>query len=1437
MKLKKLALIIVTILLALMILGMFNVSNAATGSKYLTIKLLRENGFGYKVLDKNVWKIVEAQDSSGNGISYDATIYCLKGGPGFGASDMNTASGGTGGITVKHYTRYFDMRKPEEIPSPYVEALPDINSSTYKSLMWVLDHIYVAPSPTAPGDEKQEAQEFLNALLKEANLSGSPLTEEDIDAVQQLVVWHFTNTGDAYDVGSSQTFEFELNSIKGQEDSEFLPLSDENGDGTEDGWTRAEDAITLYRYFIANADPNYDYKKSASTPYELANLTQTVRTQGNSYVIGPFRIDKISDTVATLEGKFTNGKGETLNPTFQNASGTPFGSLEDTIGQEFYIVLPNTTDISEINFEINGSYFNTKIEYWSVENPENEQPVAIIDREKVPYSDSVKFTQTKEEYFDLALRKFIVSINNKAPADDRTPIISDETLGDLADGSTTTANKVHPKDPLVVKTGDTVLYTIRVYNEGEVDAKVTEITDYLPDGLTFKEDSEINDENGWTTTDGKTVTTDKLAGQIIPAFNGTDLSYLDVQIECEVTANKGNDNINLKNIAEITGATNSEDEDMLDRDSTPDNVDLDGYGDESQEDDDDFEDLVILGQYFDLSLRKFITQVNDTELKDDEGNYLREPDVDITPLTSGSGTTAIYNHPKEPVKVAIGDEVIYTIRVYNEGQLDGYVYEITDHLPEYLEFVNDEFNARYGWTISGDGRTVTTDITSPDTQYSANRDTIYADRTTEQDKVLLKAFDGTTLDYIDVQIKCRITSNAIPDQKLTNIAEITDFTDSNKEDVIDRDSQEDNVTLPSDETLPNYKDDEINRGDEYIPGQQDDDDFEKVIIQKFDLALRKFITAVNEDAVTNRVPVFSIENGEYVYTHTKEPIEVQTGDIVTYTLRIYNEGDIAGYAEEIKDDLPEGLEFLPDNTTNINYRWVMYNEAGEETDNVEEAVTIRTDYLSKAQEDATGRDNLIEAFDPETMSEPDYKEVRIAFRVIEPNTSDRILINTAEISEDSDEDGNPVDDIDSTPDNDEDGEDDIDIEKVKVNYFDLALRKFITGVNDENITNRVPVFSIEDGKYVYTHTKEPIEVANGDIVTYTLRVYNEGTQAGYAEEVKDDLPEGLEFLPDNSINTEYRWVMYNEAGEETDNVEEAVTIRTDYLSKAQEDATGRDNLIKAFDPETMTQPDYKDIQIAFRVTEPNTSDRVLINTAEISEDSDDDGDPVDDIDSTPDNDNDEEDDIDIEKVKVTYFDLALRKIISKVTMTLDGETTVEETGHEFEDDPEEVVKIDLGNHKIETSVIKFTYQIRITNEGNKAGYAYEIKDYIPEGLEFVEEDNEGWVLSEDGKTVTTDQLSDTLLEPGDSAIVEITLRWINGQNNLGVKTNWAEISEDSDDDIDSTPDNFVEGEDDIDKAEVVLAIVTGVGEHYIGVITAVLVLLAGGIILIKKFVL
>ena len=80
----------------------------------------------------------------------------------------------------------------------------------------------------------------------------------------------------------------------------------------------------------------------------------------------------------------------------------------------------------------------------------------------------------------------------------------------------------------------------------------------------------------------------------------------------------------------------------------------------------------------------------------------------------------------------------------------------------------------------------------------------------------------------------------------------------------------------------------------------------------------------------------------------------------------------------------------------------------------------------------------------------------------------------------------------------------------------------------------------------------------------------------------------------------------------------------------------------------------------------------------------------------------------------------------------------------------------------------------------------------------------------------------------------------NGSNNLGLKTNTAEISEDYNDkgapDIDSTPDNKVPGEDDIDDAEVILSISTGQARIYYTLGFIVLITIGGGIFLIKRYV-
>ena len=313
--------------------------------------------------------------------------------------------------------------------------------------------------------------------------------------------------------------------------------------------------------------------------------------------------------------------------------------------------------------------------------------------------------------------------------------------------------------------------------------------------------------------------------------------------------------------------------------------------------------------------------------------------------------------------------------------------------------------------------------------------------------------------------------------------------------------------------------------------------------------------------------------------------------------------------------------------------------------------------------------------------------------------------------------------------------------------------------------------------------------------------------------------------------------MYREDGTETDNPSEASYIETDYLSKAQEEETGRDNLLDAFNPAEMTQPDYRDIRIAFRVTEPNTSDRIIINSAQISEDSDEEGNPVEDEDSEPDEWNEGEDDQDIEKIKVQYYDMALRKWVTESIVTYNGKTTVTQTGHTAYMDPESPAKVEIRGSRMENTTVKFRFSIMVVNEGEIAGKIGEITDYIPEGLRFVQEDNPEW--REVGENiVVTDQLKDTVLEPGKSATVEIVLTWISSKENLGLMTNWAEISEDDGDDIDSTPDNREEGEDDIDSAPVIISIVTGATEvyTYIGLAAGVLAILSGGVILIKKFV-
>ena len=857
---------------------------------------------------------------------------------------------------------------------------------------------------------------------------------------------------------------------------------------------------------------------------------------------------------------------------------------------------------------------------------------------------------------------------------------------------------------------------------------------------------------------------------------------------------------------------------------------------------------------FDLSLRKFITKIGDTEI-----NRWQTPEINTDALVDGTKNTAEYYNAKQPLGAYPGEIITYTLRVYNEGKRDGYANKIVDYLPEGLEFVtytkgDGSINDKYEWTVSEDGRTVTTEYLSK--ANGKNRKT----EDNQENPNLIKAFDSNTkeLNYREVQIQCKVSDKLSTDTVLTNIAEITEYEDGYSEDystkVVDKDSPN-KVKLPSTkEEWEKYKNDELN--EKYVPGQEDDDDFEKVKVQVFDLSLRKYITGVNDTAITNRVPKFTTnidKNGNYIYEHTKTPVEVFTKDIVTYTIRVYNEGTTDGYVSVIEDDIPEGLQFVEykngDGSINDKYKWVLLDENKAQTDDVTKAKYIQTDYLSKNKETKDGA-NLLKAFNKETMTEPNSLYVEVQFRVITPEKSTQIIENKAQIMKHSDKDGKDVKDSDSTPGKWVDTDDDQDVEYIKLKYFDLALRKYITTVKTKdsygneatNKFDRVPKFKItEDGKYVYEHDKTTVEVCTNDIVTYTIAVYNEGTTDGYASIIKDDIPEGLEFVQytkgDGSTNDKYGWELLDEEGNKTQDITKAKYIQTDYLSKAKETNAG-ENLLKAFDIQTMKQPNSLYVEVEFKVNEPETSDREITNYAQIADDTDENGNPVKDIDSTPNEWIETDDDQDTEKVKVKYFDLSLLKWVSKTIVVENGKQSVKETGHTGYENPEPVVKVDLAKTKLDKVTVKFEYQIKVTNEGEIPGYVKEISDYIPEGLKFVANDNPEW-KEVDGKVVT-DAAKDVLLQPGESTQVSIILTWINSKDNLGVKTNVAEISKDYNSwgtkDIDSTPDNKVPDEDDIDDAKVMLTVRTGEKIMYIGLTVAVIGVICLGVFGIKKYV-
>ena len=204
--------------------------------------------------------------------------------------------------------------------------------------------------------------------------------------------------------------------------------------------------------------------------------------------------------------------------------------------------------------------------------------------------------------------------------------------------------------------------------------------------------------------------------------------------------------------------------------------------------------------------------------------------------------------------------------------------------------------------------------------------------------------------------------------------------------------------------------------------------------------------------------------------------------------------------------------------------------------------------------------------------------------------------------------------------------------------------------------------------------------------------------------------------------------------------------------------------------------------------------------------------------------------IDIGLVEAKQFDLKLSKTISKITVTNKAETKTTE----YNDST--LAKAEVKAKYIAGTTVVIEYKIKVTNEGELAGYAKKIVDYKPSDLSFNSSLNSEWYQS--GNELYTTSLNNTKIEPGETKELTLVLTKTMTETNTGLVNNSAEISEDYNtlgiEDKDSTPGNKKSGEDDMGSANVIISVSTGAAVSYVLLTISLLVIVGAAAYLVMR---
>lgn len=208
--------------------------------------------------------------------------------------------------------------------------------------------------------------------------------------------------------------------------------------------------------------------------------------------------------------------------------------------------------------------------------------------------------------------------------------------------------------------------------------------------------------------------------------------------------------------------------------------------------------------------------------------------------------------------------------------------------------------------------------------------------------------------------------------------------------------------------------------------------------------------------------------------------------------------------------------------------------------------------------------------------------------------------------------------------------------------------------------------------------------------------------------------------------------------------------------------------------------------------------------------------------------------IDIGLQDKMLFDLSLTKTISKVTI----KNSSEMRSYEYKN--KTLAKVEIASKDVNDTTAIIEYTIIIKNEGNLAGYAKSIVDYLPSDLKFSSELNKDWYIGKNGN-LYNEALANTIIQPGESKEIKLVVTKTMNDKNLGTINNSAEIAESYNDygieDVDSVAGNKSSKEDDYGSADMLISLNTGTIIMYTGLGITMLAIIIVAVYMIKKKIL